>query len=191
MIRRSLLLIALLLLSAIAAHAAREVDVTSLPGYVDLEWIEIPGDAEEIQDVDLGLVLLGIAAAAEEEADTELAQALSMIKSIRVRAFSVDDGLSREVDDAVARIERELEEDDWSRVIYVRDGDESVTVNVKRHDGELVGLMVVAVEDDESVAFVNVVGDLDLGTLFGLARQFEEDDIESLIEQLRAIEDDI
>mgnify|MGYP001438349794 FL=1 len=36
------------------------------PGYVDLEWIVIPEDADEIQDIDLGPILMSMASDAEE-----------------------------------------------------------------------------------------------------------------------------
>lgn len=157
------------------------------PGYMDLEWIQIPDDAAEIQDIDLGVVLLSIAADAEENRDEALLQALSMIKSIRVKSWSTDD------DDAVAskavkKVTEKLADDDWKRLIYVKDDEETVTVSTRYHDNEMVGLMLVTFEPGDSVTFVNVVGDLDLGTLFKLVKEFDEESIGDMLDELEGVE---
>ena len=99
------LLFALLLLLALPALAG---DLEKEPGYIDLEWIDIPDDAEEIQDIDLGPALLSAAADAEKSGDEELAKAFSMIRSIRVVSFSMDEEL-KAVDEAVEQTKQELQ----------------------------------------------------------------------------------
>ena len=62
------------------------------PGYVDLEWIRIPDDADEIKDIDLSPMLMSFAQDAKENGDDALVQALAMVRSLRVKAFSADRG---------------------------------------------------------------------------------------------------
>ena len=180
----------LLLAGLLLAAQATAGDVKDLPGYIDLTWIEIPADAEEIQDIDLGPVLLGVAADAEKAGDSELAQALTMVKSIRVIAFSTEGITSGRVEKMVKKVQNLLDKDDWERLVYVKDNDETFTVSTKYRNGNMVGLMVVAFEDEDEVAFVNVVGDLDLATLMRLGLGFDDLDLDELIENLEDSRDD-
>ena len=181
----SLMTLALCLLCsswALAGNVAKEV------GYIDLEWITIPDDASEIQDIDLGPILGDIAKDAKENGDDALVQALAMVRSIRVKSFSVDEGGNAEASGAVEKISAKLKNEDWKRLIYMKDGDETVSVNTKYDGEDLVGLMIVTFEPNESVAFVNVVGDLDLGTLLSLAKKIDHDSIEGMLEDLDEID---
>ena len=167
----------------LAAPALAE-NIKKMPGYIDLSWIEIPDDAEEIQDIDLSTMLLSVAADAEEAGDEELAMALSMIKSIRVKAFSTESSSADEIDGMIAKVRSELKKKDWERLVYIKDEGETLTVNTKYHDGDLVGLMIIAYEAGEEVAFVNVVGDLDLAKLMKLGLSMDELDLEELMENI-------
>lgn len=164
------------------AAAAPADDVTGEPGYLDLEWIKIPANAREIHDIDLSSVLLGLAADAQKSGDGDLAAALAMIHSVRVKAFSVTDQDAGEIEKAVAKVAGRLEKEDWARLIYVKSDEETVTVSTKRHQGELVGLMVVVYEPGDEVVFANVVGDLDLAALFELAQTFGGEDLDHLLD---------
>ncbi len=177
-----------LLFCLLCAGGALAGSVEDEPGYMDLEWIVIPDDASEIQDIDLGPILGGISADAEEKGDDALVQVLAMIRSIRVKSFSIEDGGNEPAKMAVDKVTAKMEQDDWKRLIYMKDGDETVSVNTKYDGPDLVGLMIVNYEAHDSVAFVNVVGDLDLGTLIGLAKQIDHDSIEDMLEGLDGIE---
>ena len=161
-------------------------------GYIDLEWITIPDDATEYQDIDLGPILGDIAKDAGEKGDDALVQALAMVRSIRVKAFSIDNGGGKEAENAVNKITAKLEQEGWKSLIKIKDGDEILMVKLKYDGEDLAGLMILTYEPDDSVAFVNVVGDLDLGVLLGLAKQIDHDSIEDMIEGIEGnkIDDD-
>ena len=181
--------LATVLLLGLAGGGALAASLTDAPGYVDLEWIEIPDTADEIQDIDLSPVLLNMAKDAEEEGDTALAKALAMIHSIRVKAWSLDDNGNDDAEMAVTKVTGFLKNNQWKRLIYIKDHDETVAVST-RYDGEdLVGLMLVMYEPGDSVAFVNVVGDLDLGTLFKLAGEIDSDHLEEMLEEIEDVHD--
>lgn len=163
-------------------------DVTQEVGYMDLEWIAIPDDASEIKDIDLGPILGDIARDAESKGDDALVQALAMVRSIRVKAFSVDDGGAAEAQAAVDKVTAKMKTNDWKRLIYMKDGEETVSLNTKYDGEDLVGLMIIMYEVEESVAFVNVVGDLNLGTLLSLAKQIDSDSLEDMLEDLDDID---
>jgi len=172
-----------LLTALLAGGMAVADDLRKQPGYVDLEWIEIPDDAEEIRDIDLGPALISAAANAEKRGETELYEAFQMIRSIRVVSFTMDDE-EPEIDKAVDRISRELKKKDWRRLIYLRDDEEIVSVSTKSVDDEMVGLMVLAYEPGREASFVNVVGDLDLAYLLGMAGKLHGESLDDFIDEL-------
>lgn len=167
----------LALLIPVAAHAGdRE------PGTIDLEWIKIPAGAQEVQDIDLGGVLVAMAADAQKEGNTELANALGMIHSVRVKAFSVDEDHADETARAVKKVLERLEKDGWTRLIYAKDDQETVTVSTKNTDDGMKGLMVVVFDPTDEAVFVNVAGDLNLGTIFKLAQMFGMEDLDAVLQ---------
>lgn len=151
-----------------AADAAAEENP---PGYIDLSWIEVPAGAAEVQELDLTTLLADVAASAQEQGDSELARSLSMVNTLQLKGYQVpsDDKNTRK---AVERIEKMLADGGWNRIIYVKDGEETTSVSVFRHEGRIVGLTVVAYEPGDEVAFVNMTGKLDLGALLALAQRF-------------------
>lgn len=151
-----------------AADAAAEGNP---PGYIDLSWIEVPAGAAEVQELDLTTLLADVAASAQEQGDSELARSLSMVNTLQLKGYQVpsDDKNTRK---AVERIEKMLADGGWNRIIYVKDGEETTSVSVFRHEGRIVGLTVVAYEPGDEVAFVNMTGKLDLGALLALAQRF-------------------
>lgn len=176
-------LAACLLIMALPALAG---DVTKEPGYVDLSFIDIPDDAAEVQDIDLTAMLVTLADDARAEGEADLADLLAMVRSVRVKAFSVgaDDGAVKQ---SVDRVMKKLDQDKWTRIIYVKDDDETVSVSTKTDkDGNIVGLTVVMFEPGDSVGFVNVVGDINLGKLLTLASRFDMDDLDEYIEDYEA-----
>ena len=48
--------------------------------------------------------------------------------------------------------------------------------------------MLVTFEPGDSATFINVVGDLDLGTLFKLAQEMDSDSIEEILDDLEDVE---
>jgi len=185
--RMHLLSSMILVIMILTAGQILAADLKNTPGYMDLEWITIPADADEIQDIDLGPVLLGIAADSEGNEDEALLKALSMIKSIRVKSWSTN-GDDKAADLAVEKITQRLDSDDWKRLIYVKDDEEMVTVSTRYEGDKMVGMMLVTYEPGDSVAFVNVVGDLDLGALFRLVKEFDHDSIEDMLEELDGVD---
>jgi hypothetical protein len=179
----TLLLVAWMVLLSTTAPAADEPDVKNMPGYVDLERIAVPDEAEELALVDLTPSLLQFATSTSDE-DPELARALAMIHSLRVKSFSVDDEYAAQLRPIIDDMQAQLERDGWDQLIYVRSGDELFTVNTLKDDDKIGGLMVIAFEPGEEVAFVNVVGEINLSTLLAMARGFDDGDLEEMLEKL-------
>ncbi len=180
-------LLAVLLLSLVIGSQAVAGDVKNEPGYVDLEWIQIPASADEVQDIDLSEIIKSVAADAKDSGDEQLDQVLEMVRSIRVKGFTLGKDGADDVAKAVDRITKDLKKNDWKRLIYLKDGDEIMSVSTKYKGEDLVGLMVLAYEPGHEALFVNVVGDLDLPTLMKLVGGMDGDGLEDLLENLDGV----
>ncbi|MBK7671305.1 MAG: DUF4252 domain-containing protein [bacterium] len=169
-------------LCAVLALPALAQDITKLPGYVDLDWIRIPDGAAEIQDIVLDPVLAGLAAGGGGVEDAALNQALAMVKSVRVKSFSLAEGQDESTVSAdVKKLQERLTKDHWQRLIYMKEGEETVTVSTLHRGEDMVGLMLLTYEPGDSATFVNVVGDLDLTTLLRLATQMHGDELGGML----------
>lgn len=182
--RLNLILLLALTLAALLSLPALAEDVTKLPGYVDLDWIAIPDGAAEIQDIVLDPVLAGLAAGGSAD-DPALNQALAMVKSVRVKSFTLAEGQDESAVAAdVKKLQARLEKDHWQRLIYVKEGEETVTVSTLHRGGDMVGLMLLTYEPGDSATFINVAGDLDLTTLLRLATQIHGEELTGMLSGL-------
>ncbi len=175
-----ILLLALFCLSG-SALAARDADK---PGYIDLSFIEIPDDAEEMQDIDLGPVLKDVIREAKANDDVAIADLLAMIHSLRFRSYSVDSNSAPKARKSIEKVTDRMKSDDWDTLMKFKDGDEMTTINVKYHDDNMVGLMVMVFDPTDEVMFVNVVGDLDLGKLMKLAGELDSEELEDYLKKV-------
>lgn len=161
--RGRIVCLTILLATAVIANAADD-GLKKHPGYVDIEKFKIPDYAEAITEVDLGPELLQSLASAEIEADQDLTQLLEGLTSIRVRSFDVKSEDAEKIRSDMEKFEKDLEKDQWTRIIRSKEDDELTNISIKFKDGNMVGLLVMAVEPDE-VAFVNIVGSINLGQM--------------------------
>ncbi len=181
----ALLLAVALALPALAVPPAPE-SLRSLPGYMDLDWVHIPDGAAEIQDVVLDPVLAGLAAKGVAEDDEAMAKALSMVKSVRVKAFELAEGQDASiVTNDVKQLQERLDKGGWSQLIKSVSGDETVIVStLYGKSGDMVGLVVLNYEKGKSATFVNVVGNLDLATLMKLAGEMHGEQLKGMMSQV-------
>lgn len=172
------------LLAIAALLAALPAVAKDAPGYIDLDFIQIPNGADEIEDINLGPVLKEVVREARENEDLEIAELLGMVHNLRLISFSLDDHRTTEQAAAgVDKLQDQLRSEDWDRLMRIKDGDEITSIHIKYHDDNMVGLTVVSFTPDEEFLVVNVVGDLDLGKLMRLAGQLDQNELEDYLEK--------
>lgn len=136
---------------------AQDVDVTKLPGYIDLEKIEIPDKAGELMDVSIGPALLKIVQGDDSwEKDSD--GFLGGIVSVRIKSFEVGHDAFEKVRPIMDEIEKKLKRENWEMLVRVKDDDQTVNVSMKLEGEKIVGILVMAVDPGDDVMFVNVVG---------------------------------
>jgi hypothetical protein len=144
---------------------ADEKGLRDQPGYIDLDLIEIPGNAGKVTEVDLGPGMLNLAAQMSDNGDEELSEKLSNTFSIQVKSFEIDSLSTEKLRPIVEKIEKKVEEEKWERILRVKEDNEIVNISVKYDEGKAVGLLVMAFEPGDEATFVNIVGSVDMSTL--------------------------
>lgn len=168
-------------ITALIADADKEIK--KHPGYVNFDEIEIPGDAEETVEVYVKGPLLKLIARVTEDDDPALADVLSKLLMIRVNTFSIDRDLADKLKPKINKIEDRLKDQKWEKVVRVKDRHELVNIFIKLDNQErIVGVVVMAIEDEDEAVFVNIVGETDWRSLYKIGRKFDIDELEDLDE---------
>lgn len=149
---------AVLMMASVAGISWAEEKLEDHPGYVDLKAREIFGDVEPTVEVLLDGQLLKMMAGASAKDDSEAGEMLANIKLIRVNVFPITEG-AEEVAAKFEALSKRLTDDGWSRIVRVKEDDETVNVFIRVNEEAFQGLVVLAAESDEAV-FVNIVGDV-------------------------------
>lgn len=126
------------------------------PGYAEFV---APGwqEADTILTLSLGPTLLRIAAQNVED-DPEVRTMLGNLEGVRIRIYALDDDTVA-VTEKINEMGAALRDKHWEPVIQVRDEGETVHMLAKTVDGDIVGLVLMAIDDRELV-MVNVMGSL-------------------------------
>ncbi|KPJ59908.1 MAG: hypothetical protein AMJ46_09040 [Latescibacteria bacterium DG_63] len=163
--KASCLAVVMLVFLIWSAAQAEEVDVKTLPGYVNLDDIKIPSDAENITEISLGPGLLKMAQKSAENGDEDLTETLSNLQCIQVKVFDIDDEDTEEIRQIMRKIGTRLEGEGWESLIRVKSEEEFVILSVKQNEGRVQGLLIMVVESDGEAVFANIVGDFELEQL--------------------------
>jgi hypothetical protein len=154
---------------------------TPKPGAVDFASLGLGSDEEASVEVNLSGPLLQLAASAtDDEDDPGLSQMLSKLDAITVRTYSMEGKSPDAYDKQVAALSRKLEADGWQTIVKVREKDERAHIAVKMVGDRIVGLTVIAFDHDDELAFINIVGDIDMKQIGRLGKHMNIDALDSL-----------
>jgi hypothetical protein len=160
-------------------RAQDDKEIRKHPGYVDFDDIEIP-EAEETVEVYVRGPLLKLVAQATDHEDPALSKLLSKLLLIKVNTFSVNSVISQELKQKIATVESSLQKQNWEKVVRVKERDEFTNVYLKMDNEQVIGLVVMAVEDGDEAVFVNIVGEIDMDSIGKLGRKFDIPRLDSL-----------
>ncbi|QDT69469.1 hypothetical protein MalM25_24080 [Planctomycetes bacterium MalM25] len=140
----------------------------SHPGLVSIDWSKHVGGSEPTVTVRISPTLLRFMAAMASEAAAEateiegVKEIIHQLRQIRVEVYDDVDGYQLA---AAAETETAgLTSLGWETVVRARDDEDHVDVMILPNGESIVGIVVVAAEED-SLAFVNVAGDFDPAVL--------------------------
>ena len=174
-----------LVLYFLPALAGAQFD-TGHPGYFPVEDLDLFPDEAITLEINLTGTMLEFIALATGEEEPELARLVENLESIRVRGANIE-SLDRErLRSGIAATVARLTDSGWTSMVRVREEAEEVHVFFKEQDGEMQGLTVLSLEEDEAM-LINLVGGNDPTQLGRLATGL---DLPQLEESLSAAEDD-
>ena len=173
-------LVGLMALSTGVATANQSEDFTKHPGYVSFEGLGHFEAEEALVEIDLTEALLHIAAQIVDASDPELSSVLGKLKLVRVQKFALEERDGDEVEAKVVEMAKKLETDGWTRVVRVREDIDHVYVYFKLDDGIVQGITVMAIENWDTAAFVNIVGEIDPEQIGRLGAKSNIDELHDL-----------
>lgn len=173
----------ILIVCAFGTLSAQDRDIENLPGYISFDNIQIPSNAEDVTDIDIGPGLLNMFAGMAEDNGDEVEDVMKGFVSIRVKSFNIDSSMVGQVRDTMKKIESKLKSEKWEQLVRVKSSDELTNVSIKYDKNKkMQGLLVMSIENDDEVTFVNLVGHLDLAKLGKMGLHLNEAALDSLKE---------
>ena len=149
-------------------------DLTKMKGYFDFDRLNIPDEITATNEVDIGPELMQAALGISTEDEPGLAELLQGISGVRVRNYEVSADQAAALRPDIEGMAEELIKKGWTRIIRTSSDDEFINVSIRFHDGNMVGMVVLAAEEDE-ITLVNLVGNLNLATLIQTMQSGEFD----------------
>jgi len=136
---------------------AQEDELKNLAGYVDFGDLSASYGEPKIT-INLGGTMLNFVSMMSNSESPETSEMISKLKGIRVQIYSLDENVEA-ARDQFGKTKSSLKSSGWEPIVQVNEDDEQVLVYMKMEDGNMEGMTVMVVDDEEAV-FVNVIGQL-------------------------------
>ena len=136
---------------------AQEDELKDLPGYVDFgDLSSLYGEPKII--INLGGTMLSFVSMMSASESPETADMISKLKGVRVQIYALDEN-SDAAKAQFNKVKGNLKTAGWEPIVQVNEDDEQVLIYMKMKDGNMEGMTVMVVDEEEAV-FVNVIGQL-------------------------------
>ena len=154
------------LLIAFGASAGWAQDkLEDQPGYLPFEELDILGREALSIEINLGGPLLKLVAGATREDEPEFSQLIANLDAVRVRVAPLEDLDLEQVRAGLARATGWLEERGWQAIVRAREDDEEIYIYLLEQGDEIAGMAILAIEEGDEAAVINIVGKMDLSQL--------------------------
>ena len=151
---------------------AQEDELKDLPGYVDFGDLSATYGEPKIT-INLGGTMLGFVGMMSSAESPETSELISKLKGIRVQIYSMDEDASA-AKNQFGQTRKGLKSSGWEPVVQINEDDEQVLVYMKMEGGNMEGMTVMVVDDEEAV-FVNIIGQLNPAELGKVMESFDVD----------------
>ena len=156
---------------------AQEDELKDLPGYVDFGDLAATY-GEPKMTINLGGTMLDFVGAMSSSESPETSEMISKLKGIRVQMFGTEDieGVVN-LDAAKSQfntVKNNLKSSGWEPIVQINEDDERVLVYMKMLNGNMEGMTVMVVDQEEAV-FVNIIGQLNPAELSKVMDSFDVD----------------
>ena len=172
-------LIMMLLLTTLTF--AQKSDLRNDPGYAEFGDLSIFDNGNMVAEVLIEGTLLRMVAKMMKEKDPEMYELLSGLKLVKVNAFEATKENHETITGIIKKMDAKLTGKGWNRIVKYRDRAERANIYIKTNDeDEIIGLVVMAIGDDNEAAFVNIVGNINLETIGRLSEKFDIPELDKI-----------
>ena len=151
---------------------AQEDELKDLPGYVDFGDLSAAYGDPKIT-INLGGTMLGFVGMMSSSESPETSEMISKLKGIRVQIYTLDENTDA-ARDQFGKTKSSLKSSGWEPIVQVNEDDEQVLVYMKMIEGDMEGMTVMVVDEEEAV-FVNIIGQLNPAELGKVMDSFDVD----------------
>ena len=151
---------------------AQEDELKDLPGYVDFGDLSATYGEPKIT-INLGGTMLSFVGMMSSSESPETSEMISKLKGIRVQIYSLDEDGDAAINQ-FSSTKKDLKSSGWEPIVQVNEDDEQVLVYMKSVKGNMEGMTVMVVDEEEAV-FVNIIGQLNPAELGKVMDSFDVD----------------
>ena len=151
---------------------AQEDELKDLAGYVDFGDLSATYGEPKIT-INLGGTMLNFVGMMSSSESPETSEMISKLKGIRVQIYTLDENIDA-ARDQFGKTKSSLKSSGWEPIVQVNEDDEQVLVYMKTNEGNMEGMTVMVVDEEEAV-FVNVIGQLNPAELGRVMDSFDVD----------------
>jgi hypothetical protein len=151
---------------------AQEDELKGLAGYVDFGDLSATYGEPKIT-INLGGTMLNFVSMMSSSESPETSEMISKLKGIRVQIYALDENTGAALDQ-FSETKSSLKSSGWEPIVQVNEDDEQVLVYMKMANGNMEGMTVMVVDEEEAV-FVNVIGQLNPAELAQVMDKFDVD----------------
>ena len=157
-----------------AAIYSQDDKVTKAPGYIEFGDLSSLESGEMVAEVLLEKNLLKMVSKFTKNNEPDVSALIGGIDLIKVNVYEVTDANKQSILKKQKEIEKEITNKNWDRIVKVRDKGENANVYIKTlGEDDIVGLLVMTMDDEGEAAFVNIVGKINLETIGRLSEKFD------------------
>lgn len=161
--------------------AQQQGDYSSEPGYFDFGEITSLKSGDMITEVYLEEQLLKMVAKMGESKGEELGDLINGLKLVKVNEFLVEGKNAKIIEDAFASFDKNLQSKKWNRIVKTKHKQGNAYVYVKNNsDDTFAGLVIAALDKENKVTLVNIVGNIDPEAIGKLSRQFNFPNVDKM-----------
>ena len=172
--KKKMVMISIVLLFVVSTGFTQKNDYSNNKGFVDFGSLEKFETGSEVTEVLIEEHLIRMVAKLAAKEEPEVSSVLNGLKLIKVHTFEASDGNSDELFEKVNKIDKELMNKGWDRIVKTKSKDETMNVYIlTNNDENIEGLVVAGFEKGGEATFVNIVGDINLETIGKLGGKFD------------------
>jgi hypothetical protein len=167
--KNALIVIVFFICSVMAAQTA---DYTKEPGYFNYEKELNIKLGSAITEVYLEEPMLKMIAKMTKDDKEGISTALDALKLVRVNEYQTEKKDSLQLESDFESMNKKLQSMKWSRIIKTRSHGNFANIFVKEgNSGEYLGLLLLSMDKNSKLTFVNIVGKINLETFGKISGQ--------------------